>query len=479
MQTLPPGSDDPSSFKHRGSHRSDVAWGYLAQFLNIGSGVLLLPAVLRYLPTEDVGLWFVFITLTSLAQLLEFGFQPTIARNTAYVFAGVQSLKQQGLPHEVRAGATVSLCLLADLIQASRAIYRVVAAVGGLVLLVGGSLYVMSVAGPEQSLPTVLGAWMLYAGGYVLNFYYGYVNGLMQGRGDLVAASQVVIVTRASMLVSGVAALVSGAGLLGLGAATFLTCLLGRVVAMRFFLRGYISQTTTRTHDTRRTVKLLWHNASRLGVVQIGAFLIQRANVLIASSFLGIGAAASFGMTVTLMMTLSGVAAVILQVRMPRLAAAHAARDMPSLRALFGEVIVVAWSVFVAGALVLIFGGEWLLHLMDSKTTLLSPPLLALFGLVMLLEMNHSLAAGYLTTRNHVPFLRAGLFSGLLICALSVAVVQQFDIIGLIVAQGLVQLAYNNWKWPREARKDLGAGWSELIVLGMRTVIGKPPAPKT
>ncbi|MFW9616606.1 O-unit flippase-like protein [Aquabacterium sp.] len=473
--TLPPFSSGPSSFKHLASQRSDVAWGYLAQFLNIGAGVLLLPAVLRYLPTEDVGLWFVFITLTSLAQLLEFGFQPTIARNTAYVFAGAQSLNQQGLPHEVRAGATVAPWLLADLVRASRAIYRIVAAIGGLVLLGGGSLYVMSVAAPEQPLPIVLGAWLLYAGGYVINFYYGYVNGLMQGRGDVVAASQVVIVTRASMLVAGVTALVTGAGLLGLGASTFLACILGRVVAMRFFLRGDISQSTARTGDTRDTMKLLWHNASRLGVVQIGAFLIQRANVLIASSFLGVGAAASFGMTVTLMMTLSGVAAVILQVRMPRLAAAQAARDMPALRALYGEVVVVAWTAFVAGALVLIFGGEWLLHLMGSKTKLLSPPLLALFGLVMLLEMNHSLAAGYLTTHNHVPFLRAGLFSGLLICVLSVAVVQQFDVIGLILAQGLVQLAYNNWKWPREARKDLGAGWSELIVLGMCKAIGKPP----
>lgn len=456
--------------------RSDLKWGYLAQALNVGSGLLLLPAVLRYLPTEDVGLWFVFITLTSLAQLLEFGFQPTIARNTAYVFAGARSLKQQGVPTEVRAGATVAPWLLADLVQASRAIYRGVAAIGGLVLLAGGSLYVMSVATPEQPLPTVLGAWALYAGGYVINFYYGYVNGLMQGRGDVVAASQVVIITRASMLVCGVAALASGGGLLGLGAATFLACILGRVVALRFFLRRDIGQTTTRTTDTRGTVKLLWHNASRLGLVQIGAFLIQRANVLIASSFLGVGAAASFGMTVTLMMTLSGVAAVILQVRMPRLAAAQAARDMPALRALFAEVVVVAWSAFISGALVLIFGGEWLLHLVGSKTTLLSPPLLALFGLIMLLELNHSLAAGYLTTRNHVPFLRAGLFSGLFVCVLSVALVHRFDVIGLIAAQGLVQLAYNNWKWPREARKDLGVGWRELIVLGVRKALGKPPA---
>lgn len=463
--------------KHASSHRRDVAWGYLAQTLNIGSGLLLLPAVLHYLPTEDVGLWFVFITLTSLAQLLEFGFQPTIARNTAYVFAGARSLTQRGLPTEVRADVEVDDGLLADLVTASRVIYRGVAAAGGVVLLVGGSLYVMSIATPEQHLPTVLGAWALFAGGYVINFYYGYVNGLMQGRGNVVAANQVVIITRASMLLGGLVAVAGGGGLLGLGAATFLACIFGRVVALRFFLRENMVRTSARTPDTRGTLKLLWHNASRLGVVQIGAFLIQRANILIASSFLGVGAAASFGMTVTLMMTLSGVAAVILQVRMPRLAAAQASHNLPALRALFGEIIVVAWTVFLAGAVVLVLGGEWLLRLVGSKTTLLSPPLLALFALVILLELNHSLAASYLTTRNQVPFLRAGLFSGLIICVLSVLLVKRFDVIGLIAAQGLVQLAYNNWKWPREARKDLGAGWRELIVLGLRKALGKPSAP--
>src|SRR6266567_8101153 len=71
--------------------RRDIYWGYAAQLLNVGAGLILLPVVVRYFSPEDVGLWFVFITLAGLAQLLEFGFQPTLARNTAYVYAGARS----------------------------------------------------------------------------------------------------------------------------------------------------------------------------------------------------------------------------------------------------------------------------------------------------------------------------------------------------------------------------------------------------
>lgn len=453
--------------------RSDLKWGYLAQALSVGSGLLLLPVVVRSLSPEDVGIWFVFITLTSLAQLLELGFLPTIARNTAYLFAGARSLTGQGIPTDMNAAGDPDPELLADLIQAARRIYRTVALVGGLVLMAGGSLYVASVLAPGQDRVVVLGAWWLYAAGNVCNFYYGYVNGLLQGRGDVAAANQVVIVTRASMLLCGVAALSLGGGLLGLGVATFVASVCGRLVAIRFFRRGYAAPAARPRDTVRQTVRILWHNASRLGVVQIGAFLIQRANVLVASSFLGVGAAGSLGLTVTILMTLSAVSAVILQVRMPRLAAAQASRDFPALRSLYGEVLVIASATFLAGLIFLAVGGDWILRSLSSKTSLLPTPLLCLFGAIMLLELNHSLAAGYLTTRNHVPFVRAGLVSGVLICAASLLLVKPLGVVGLIAAQGLVQLAYNNWKWPREARQDLGVGWRELIALGIGKALGR------
>ena len=59
---------------------SNLSWGFLAQGLNIGTGLLLLPMILRYLKPDEIGLWFVFMSLAGLAQLLELGFQPTIAQ---------------------------------------------------------------------------------------------------------------------------------------------------------------------------------------------------------------------------------------------------------------------------------------------------------------------------------------------------------------------------------------------------------------
>ena len=68
--------------------KKDIIWGYLSQFLNIGSGIIIIPVAIKYLTTEDMGLWYLFIAIAGLAQLLEFGLQPTISRMTSYIYSG-------------------------------------------------------------------------------------------------------------------------------------------------------------------------------------------------------------------------------------------------------------------------------------------------------------------------------------------------------------------------------------------------------
>lgn len=44
--------------------KKDFVWTILATFFKIGAGVLLLPLILRKLPSETVGIWTIFATIT-------------------------------------------------------------------------------------------------------------------------------------------------------------------------------------------------------------------------------------------------------------------------------------------------------------------------------------------------------------------------------------------------------------------------------
>jgi hypothetical protein len=76
--------------------RKDVLWNYAATFLQIGVGVILLPFILRVFPQETVAIWTIFTTIIALAGLLDFGFNPSFARNVSYVVSGVKELKANG-----------------------------------------------------------------------------------------------------------------------------------------------------------------------------------------------------------------------------------------------------------------------------------------------------------------------------------------------------------------------------------------------
>ena len=56
--------------------KKDVLWGYIAQFFNIGAGILLLPVILKLLPADILGVWYIFLTISSLVQMIDFGFHP-------------------------------------------------------------------------------------------------------------------------------------------------------------------------------------------------------------------------------------------------------------------------------------------------------------------------------------------------------------------------------------------------------------------
>ena len=77
--------------------------------------------------------------------------------------------------------------------------------------------------------------------------------------------------------------------------------------------------------------------------------------------------------------------------------------------------------------------------------------MIATMALIYLLELNHGpLCAAFLMTENQVPFLPAALGSGLAIVAIGLVLAAHtsLGVWSVIIAQGVVQLTYNNWKWP-------------------------------
>jgi hypothetical protein len=279
------------------------------------------------------------------------------------------------------------------------------------------------------------------------------------------------------MILMGCLCLVAGWGLIGLGVASLISSVISRMLASRFFWNEEVTRSANlskvRVARHNPLMAIIWPNASKLGWVFLGAFLITRANVFIATSFLGLVEVASYGLTFQVLSTFAGLATVVLNLKMPRINSHQLNGVHSEIMKDFGLSLVAALLVFSICALVLLAFGSDMLEIVGSKTHLLGTTLLILFSVVMLLEVNHSVCASYLTTFNDVPFVKAALFSGVGIVIISILAVSVFHlgIGGLILSQGLVQLTYNNWKWPQEAAKKLGCSFYAIISVGFQGML--------
>src|SRR5437870_9541404 len=77
--------------------QSAVAWSLLAAAFRALSGVLVLPLMVRKIPSEHLGLWYVFLSLQGIAALFDLGFSPAVTRAAGYIWAGAADLQKFGI----------------------------------------------------------------------------------------------------------------------------------------------------------------------------------------------------------------------------------------------------------------------------------------------------------------------------------------------------------------------------------------------
>ena len=443
----------------RARRQQGAAFGFIAQALQAGASLLLLPFVVTRLPAAEIGVWYVFMTIQGLAGLADFGFQPTVARGFAAAFAGASEIRREGLVHA--AGPAPNLLLVKQVLMAARTLYLGLAAGVLILLLTLGLFYITRVAGREiPDVGHVQLAWVVFVFGTALNLYLLWMGSFLVGAERITQNYLLVICNRGAFALFGIAALLGGGGLMSLAIINVAAALLTRVLASSMLrpLVDPLGHVRPSRQDVRMILGALWPNASRSGLVGLGAFLITRINVLVISTFAGLSASASYAVSLQLLGALAVASQVPTQVALSRMVALRVRHQFGALRHLFiGRHGFMVASV-VVGTLFIVFAGQPLLGMIGSKLTLLPRPTFLLLGLVMLLEANHANCAFVITTANRVPFVKAALFSGVAVAVLStVSAWAGFGALGAIAAQGLVQLAYNNWRWPMELWRELDA----------------------
>jgi O-antigen/teichoic acid export membrane protein len=440
--------------------KKDVLWSYAATFLKIAASVLLLPFILKMMPSETVGIWSVFMTITAFTTLLDFGFGPTFSRNVTYIFSGVKTLKINGFETVDGENPSVDYCLLKGVINAMRWFYFRMSIVLLLLLATFGTYYIKILLHNYQGDQTeVYIAWILLCIINTYNLFTLYYDALLQGKGLVKRSKQIMIVGQIIYLILAIILIINGNGLIAIVSAQASSVIIIRWLSYQSFFTKEIKQKLNAViaQSKKKVIKVIYPNAIKIGLTSLGGFMVQRSAIIIGSLYLPLTDIASYGITMQLIAVIAGLGGIYTVTYQPMIAQLRVLQNNNAIKELYLNGQFVLLLSYIVGGIVLLIFGKMALILIGSKTSLMPQLFITLAIFISFLEDNHSIAGTILLSKNEVPFFKAALISGGTTVLLLLAFFQ-FSNLGawaMIVAPGLVQGAYQNWKWPTVVINEL------------------------
>lgn len=440
--------------------RKDIIWNYAATFMRIASGIIILPLVLRNLPSEEVGLWSIFLTVSSLTALLDFGFTNSFSRNVAYVFSGVKELKAKGYVSVENKNAEIDYGLLKSVIKAMQRYYGVMALLFLLVFFIASPLYMSSVlekyTGNKQEIWI---AWFTYGTLVAYEFYTCYYNSLMSGRGFIKRNMQIIILSQTFKIIVSVICLHLGLGIISLIIGILVSDIMNRTLSYYSFYDHKIKTSikTAVALPVKDIIKVLAPNALKIGLTTIGFFALSQAITLISPFYLTLSEVGQYGISKQMVSLIISIGGTWFGTFYPKLTQYRVRNEDENVKRLYIKGIVILFVIFLFAGSGLLLLGNPILVFIHSKTLLLNTGLLLAMIIFGFFEAVQSISTSTLLTKNEVPFFKSVLISGLASLILLFIFFRFFNlgVLSMIFAPGLALSAYHNWKWPSMVIRDL------------------------
>lgn len=458
--------------------KKDLIWSYISLILQMTVGVLVLPFVIKYLPSEEVGFNYVMLTIGSMVTLLDFGFSPQLGRNVSYIFGGAQKLSKEDFIKS-DSETEINWTLLSSIIDVSKKIYRYMSFIALVLMLSLGTIYVYNITDGFTLIENVFIIWLIYSVSVYFNIYVSYYNSLLTGSGKVKEAKYAIVASRITYMILCYTFIFNGLGLLGLSIAYLIQPFISLLISKKLFytkeLKEKLKLYPADNIQIKNTFDSVWYNAKKLGINNLGAYGINKMGMFLAGLYLTLDEISSYGLMIQLLAVIGAVSSVFFNTNMPQVSALRVNNSKCEYLKIIELSIMIYYIIFISGFIILILFGSSLLRILGSSTSLPCNFILIIYSIVVLLENNHSLFATVIVTGNKVPFVKAGIISGLFITLFSFISLKFTDwgILGLVLAQGGCQLAYNNWKWPKVVLEELNISLIEFIKGGFTELKNK------
>lgn len=451
--------------------KNDVFWVYASRFLTLGVNILLLPLIMKFLDENELGLWYVFSSISQVVNLFDFGFNSTISRHMTYAWSGAEHLEKTSVSESYKEETNVEL--VSEIIQTCRFVYFLISGVGLIIMVTAGSAYIYAVVHSDITRNIIL-SWIVYMASVFLNMFYGYWSSLLQGIGAVAERSRIAVYSKCIQIIVAILLILNGWGLLG-----FVISYFASGIVLRLFGKIYFDKKTKGLHINKHIefIKIkkcfsnVWGTAWKDGIVMLAQYLSTQVNTLICAYYIDLASTSVYGVMTQVVSIIASVAASYYMAYQPAFSSACLRKDNDEQKRIICTTNLIYKVIFFLGVVALFSVGIPLLHL-------LRPGLEIGIGfsiwlcLFYYLFNQKDLFASMITSTNEVPFWKAYVITALLSVVLSIVFIRRINmgIYGLVAAQLITNMAYNCWKWPLYLMKKLNIKYSDIYYIGLNNL---------
>lgn len=450
-----------------GLNKGDIIWGYVAKFVSLGSGIIVLPLVLHLLDENEIAMNYIMQNLMGFVVLFDIGFSNQFARNFAFIFGGVQEISKEGTPQNV--AKFVNYELLYRILRSAKKFYGLMSIVLCIVLCTAGSAYIYKFTDGFSVVNHALELWLAFSVSIVLDFYFRYYNPLLRGKGCIAEMNKVETITTVFRIILVVVLLLFGFGLWSIAISNFIRIVIARIWYVKIFYSEEIKEEFVRfknnIYNDWDIIRILWFNAKKAMIVSLTTLACTQLGLFYSGLYLDKGDVAGYGILLQFVNIVSGLGTTVNNNLTSVFSTLRTVGDYKKIRENLYFAMGVLYVFYIIGACTVIFLGPSALKLIGSNAALPSVLIMFLAFLYRFLQDQHCVCSIYIATQNKIVDFESSIAVGILATVLPLLFLQftKLGLLGVMFGQIIAQLVYPNWKWPYEVCKEFKIHYPQLV----------------
>lgn len=437
--------------------KKTIFTSFFTQFIQYGINLFILPILLNRFSSDTLAIWYIFISIQSITNLLDFGLSSSFTRFFSYIFSGANKIEDIGIPKDYN-NTQISIPVLHDLLYITKRSYLIIACIIFILLITFGTLYLNYVIDIVKNNNLLL-TWLLFTSVVSFAYYVNYYTIVIRGKGLITLNNIIVTSSRILYLVFLIISVELGWGI------TSMVIALGASTICQFIIcsNNYLSPNEKKELNQlgkkyygNIKFRTIWTNAQKVGLTSIGVFMLSQTGVLLSSIFLSLDDVAKLGLILQIFSVLVVISRVCLTTYIPKISALWVKGGKDRIKKYFTVSQIVGYVIFISGLVICILFGNKFLYLIHSQTLLPDNWVIALYGMFYLMEITHGNCTTLISTKNEIPFYKSAILSGIVSIIITIVLLKLgIGIYAFPIGLILGSLPYNSWKWPLVVYRDL------------------------